>query len=104
MEQAEQQCLKLPINVTPEGNAYGIKASYFKNAAITTLTGGGGISHALESSMSGILRIGKIWKSEVNGWVYDTKGCSPALTVGQHSGVSPKILIYEENGSDKHDR
>lgn len=32
----------LPINVTPEGNAYGIKASYFKNAAITTLTGGGG--------------------------------------------------------------
>lgn len=42
MEQAEQRCLKLPINVTPEGNAYGIKASYFKNAAITTLTGGGG--------------------------------------------------------------
>lgn len=38
----EQQCLKLPINVTPEGNSYGIKASYFKNAAITTLTGGGG--------------------------------------------------------------
>ena len=32
----------VPINVTPEGNAYGIKASYFKNAAITTLTGGGG--------------------------------------------------------------
>lgn len=31
----------IPINVTPEGNAYGIKASYFKNAAITTLTGGG---------------------------------------------------------------
>lgn len=31
-----------PINVTPEGNAYAIKASYFKNAAITTLTGGGG--------------------------------------------------------------
>lgn len=31
-----------PINVTPEGNAYGIKASYFRNAAITTLTGGGG--------------------------------------------------------------
>ena len=42
MEQAEQQCLRLPINVTSEGNAYGIKASYFKNAAITTLTGGGG--------------------------------------------------------------
>lgn len=37
----KEQRLKLPINVTPEGNAYGIKASYFKNAAITTLTGGG---------------------------------------------------------------
>ena len=48
MEQVEQQCLKLPINVTPEGNAYGIKASYFKNAAITTLTGGGGIFRAQE--------------------------------------------------------
>lgn len=37
-----------PINVTSEGNAYGIKASYFKNAAITTLTGGGGIFRAQE--------------------------------------------------------
>lgn len=41
MEQVEQQCLKLPINVTPEGNSYGIKASYFKNAAIPTLDWGG---------------------------------------------------------------
>ncbi len=37
-----QLCSKLPINVTPEGNAYGVKASYFKNAALTTLTRGGG--------------------------------------------------------------
>lgn len=63
MEQAEQQCSRLPINVTPEGNAYGIKASYFKNAAITTLTGGGG-----------------------------------------HFPCTGVIEIYEENGSDKHDR
>lgn len=32
----------IPINVTPDGLAYGIKASYFKNASLTTLTGGGG--------------------------------------------------------------
>ena len=30
-----------PINTTPGGLAYGIKASYFKNASLTTLTGGG---------------------------------------------------------------
>ena len=97
MEQAEQQCSRLPINVTPEGNAYGIKASYFKNAAITTLTGGAGISRAQESSKYVILRIGQIWKSECNGWVYDTTGICPALTVGQHAGVAPKILVYEED-------
>ena len=56
-----------PINVTSEGNAYGIKASYFKNAAITTLTGGGGIFRAQESSRSGIVRIGRIWRSDFNG-------------------------------------
>ena len=32
---------KIPINTTPGGLAYGIKASYFKNASLTTLTGGG---------------------------------------------------------------
>lgn len=32
---------QIPINVTGDGCAYAIKASYFKNAAITTLTQGG---------------------------------------------------------------
>ena len=31
----------LPINTTDEGLAYAIKASYFKNASLTTLTQGG---------------------------------------------------------------
>lgn len=31
----------IPINVTNDGCAYAIKASYFKNASLTTLTGGG---------------------------------------------------------------
>lgn len=30
----------IPINVTPDGLCYGIKASYFKNASLVTLTGG----------------------------------------------------------------
>ena len=33
--------MRKPINVTPDGLAYALKASYFKNASITTLTGGG---------------------------------------------------------------
>lgn len=32
----------IPINTTTDGCAFGVKASYFKNVAITTLTGGGG--------------------------------------------------------------
>jgi len=32
--------MRKPINTTPNGLAYGIKASYFKNASLTTLTGG----------------------------------------------------------------
>lgn len=38
-----------------------------------------------------IYPIGKIWKSEANGWVYHRGGVSPTLCVGQHSGVQPKI-------------
>jgi len=37
----------------------------------------------------------KIWKSHQNGWVYDTQGLCPTLTVGQHSGVEPKIIEYD---------
>lgn len=33
--------MRKPINVTPDGLAYALKASYFKNASLTTLTGGG---------------------------------------------------------------
>lgn len=31
----------IPLNVTVDGCAYAIKASYFKNASLTTLTSGG---------------------------------------------------------------
>ena len=33
----------IPINVTNDGCAYAIKASFFKNASLTTLTGGADI-------------------------------------------------------------
>lgn len=37
-----------PINTTPGGLAYAVKASYFKNASLTTLTGGAGTSRVQE--------------------------------------------------------
>ena len=43
-------------------------------------------------SPSSIIPIGKIWKSESNGYVYHKNGLSPTLCCGQHSGVQPKIL------------
>jgi len=38
-----------------------------------------------------IIPIGRIWKSEANGWVYHRGGLSPTLCVGAHNGVQPKI-------------
>ena len=38
-----------------------------------------------------IIPIGRIWKSEANGWVYHRGGISPTLCVGAHNGVQPKI-------------
>ena len=32
----------IPINTANDADAYAIKASYFKNASLSTLTGGGG--------------------------------------------------------------
>lgn len=32
----------IPTNTTNDGCAFAIKASYFKNCSLTTLTGGGG--------------------------------------------------------------
>ena len=37
-----------------------------------------------------IYPIGKMWKSEANGWVYH-RGVSPTLCCGAHNGVQPKI-------------
>lgn len=39
-----------------------------------------------------IILIGRIWKSEANGWVYHRGGVSPTICCGAHSGVQPKIM------------
>ena len=43
-----------------------------------------------------ILPIGKIWRSEANGYVFGIDGLCPTICCGAHSGVAPKILIVED--------
>lgn len=47
------------------------------------------------SSSRSVLPVWKIWRSHQNGWVYDPQGLAPCLTVGNHSGVEPKIIVYD---------
>lgn len=42
------------------------------------------------------LRLFQIWRSSQNGWVYDPNGLSPCLSAGQHGGVEPKIIEFNE--------
>lgn len=43
-----------------------------------------------------IVIVGYVWQSRQNGMVLDIRGVSPCFTVGQHSGVEPKIkVVYE---------
>lgn len=42
------------------------------------------------------LIVGQIYKSRQNGMVYDPQGVCPCLCVGNHSGVEPKIILYDD--------
>lgn len=44
--------------------------------------------------------VGQIWQSLANGMVYFPDGLCPTLCCGAHSGVEPKIIIIEEDGTD----
>ena len=44
-----------------------------------------------------IVVVGNVWVSRQNGMVLDIRGLSPCLSVGQHSGVEPKIMVVYEN-------
>lgn len=43
-----------------------------------------------------IVIVGNVWNSRQNGIVLDVRGVSPCLSVGQHSGVEPKIMVVYE--------
>lgn len=42
---------------------------------------------------------GYIWKSQQNGGVFNPIGLAPCLNCGQHSGVQPKIIVYERDSA-----
>ena len=43
-----------------------------------------------------IIAVGYVWNSRQNGIVLDVRGVSHCFTVGQHSGVEPKIMVIYE--------
>ena len=80
------------FNPEKDGNCRTIKANYYKVSLANFIRGGG-----TEQVPLSCIVVGKIWKSEQNGLVYDPSGLAPCLTVGAHSGVEPKIIEYEKN-------
>ena len=80
------------LNPEPDGTCRTIKANYHK-VSLANFTRRGG----MEQPQSSCIVMGRVWKSNQNGIVYDPNGLAPCLTVGAHSGVEPKIVVYETN-------
>jgi len=83
---------QIPFNPEPDGTSRTIKANYHKVSLANFVRGGGTERQPLRC-----LIVGYVWKSSQNGQVYDPMGISPCLTVGNHAGVEPKIIEYEDN-------
>ena len=43
-----------------------------------------------------IIIVGFVWRSMQNGAVYSTEGLTPTISRGAHSGVEPKIIVFDE--------
>ena len=48
------------------------------------------------SSKEKIVIVGFVWRSMQNGAVYSTEGLAPTISRGSHSGVEPKIIVFDE--------
>lgn len=88
--------MRKPINITNEGCAFAIKASYSKNVSLTTLTGGADTTLAPESS--NVVILGH-WSptSQIGGRVMDAKGLAPTVMAGTHGYGFGCVLVYEES-------
>lgn len=86
-----------PINTTPDGHAYAVKASYFKNASLTTLTGGGGITSPAQESSSVILLGTYSPTSQMGSRVFSKEGLAPTIMAGTHGYGFGCVLEYGED-------
>ena len=89
--------MKKAINTTPDGLAYAIKASYFKNASLTTLTGGADISLARESWNTVRILGSYSPTSQLGGRVFSADGIAPSIMAGTHGYGFGCVLVYEED-------
>ena len=51
-----------------------------------------------------VIKFFQVWKSNQNGWVYQTGGGSPCLSVGAHHGCEPKIVEINETEDSTADK
>lgn len=82
----------IPFNPEPDGTCRTIKANYARMSRANFIRRGGYGATAVPCCKT----VGQIWRSRQNGMVYDPDGLAPCLCVGNHSGVQPKIIEYEE--------
>lgn len=81
---------QIPFNLCNDGTALTIKAQYHKSSLANFIRRGGTEQQPLRC-----LIVGQIWKSKQNGKVYSPEGIAPCICVGNHAGVEPKIIVYE---------
>lgn len=46
-------------------------------------------------NQAAVISVGQVYRSQQNGAVYDPIGICPCLCVGRHSGVEPRIIVFE---------
>lgn len=82
----------MPLNPMPDGTCRTIKRQYQQTSLANFLRRGG---TQRQVSSNGVKMIGRVYKSQQNGGVFDPDGIAPCICVGHHSGVEPKIIVYE---------
>lgn len=76
--------------------AYMTRKDYRQQSVFATEVELNQLSATLMKRTEKIIVVGYVWNSRQNGIVLDIRGVSPCFTIGQHSGVEPKIrVVYE---------
>lgn len=76
--------------------AYMTRKDYRQQSVFATEVELSQLSATLMKRSEKIIIVGYVWNSRQNGIVLDIRGVSHCFTIGQHSGVEPKIrVVYE---------